>query len=120
MSQANHSIMTYGTFGMWGALLAGLQKFFFFTNYTKNLLIFPKRVVKVRTQKSFAAHFEGSHSTLLCRGTPVEKHCQLENSSSEMDGGAGVIKFPILPLWLRYRSAPLQQTWRFLAMICSA
>ena len=23
LSQANHSIMTYGTFGMWGALLAG-------------------------------------------------------------------------------------------------
>jgi len=25
LSQANHSIMTYGTFGMWGALLAGGQ-----------------------------------------------------------------------------------------------
>ena len=23
LSMANHSIMTYGTFGMWGALLAG-------------------------------------------------------------------------------------------------
>ena len=23
MSQANHSIMSYGTFGLWGALLAG-------------------------------------------------------------------------------------------------
>jgi hypothetical protein len=23
MSQVNHSIITYGTFGMWGALLAG-------------------------------------------------------------------------------------------------
>ena len=25
LSQANHSILTYGTFGMWGALLAGGQ-----------------------------------------------------------------------------------------------
>ncbi len=25
LSYANHSIMTYGTFGMWGALLAGGQ-----------------------------------------------------------------------------------------------
>jgi hypothetical protein len=25
LAQANHSILTYGTFGMWGALLAGLQ-----------------------------------------------------------------------------------------------
>ena len=23
LSQANHSILTYGTFGMWGALLSG-------------------------------------------------------------------------------------------------
>jgi hypothetical protein len=23
LSQANHSILTYGTFGMWGALMAG-------------------------------------------------------------------------------------------------
>jgi hypothetical protein len=25
LSQANHSIMTYGTFGLWGGLLAGGQ-----------------------------------------------------------------------------------------------
>jgi hypothetical protein len=25
LSQANHSIMTYGTFGMWGTMLAGGQ-----------------------------------------------------------------------------------------------
>jgi hypothetical protein len=31
LSQANHSIMTYGTFGMWGALLAGV-------NFTHNLV----------------------------------------------------------------------------------
>jgi hypothetical protein len=25
LSCANHSIMTYGTFGMWGAIMAGVQ-----------------------------------------------------------------------------------------------
>ena len=43
------------------------------TNCQQNLLIAPKRVIKVRT-KNLAAHTEGAHGTLVCRGTPVEKH----------------------------------------------
>ena len=26
-------------------------------------------------EKNLAAHLEGAHGTLVCRGTPVEKHC---------------------------------------------
>jgi hypothetical protein len=32
------------------------------------------RIVKVRDQKELAAHLERAHGTLVCRGTPVEKH----------------------------------------------
>ena len=48
----------------------GLEKV---TNCQQNLFIVPKRVVNVRT-KDLAAHLEGAHGTLVCRGTPVEKH----------------------------------------------
>ncbi len=34
----------------------------------------PKRIVKLKTNK-LAAHLETTHGTLVCRGTPVEKHC---------------------------------------------
>jgi len=44
------------------------------TNRNQNLLIFHRRIVKVVTKKSLAAHLEGSHGTLVCRDTPVEKH----------------------------------------------
>jgi len=39
---------------------------------------FPKNNSKSKDQKSLAAHLEGSHDTLVCRGTPVEKHCLRE------------------------------------------
>ncbi len=35
---------------------------------------FPQKSSKSKDQKSLAAHLEGSHCTLLCRGTSVEKH----------------------------------------------
>ena len=45
-----------------------------FPNCKQNLLIFLKRIVKARPKK-LAALLEGAHGTLVCRGTPVEKHC---------------------------------------------
>jgi len=39
-----------------------------------NAFFSPKRIVKVKTYK-LAAHLEVAHGTLVCRGTPVEKHC---------------------------------------------
>ena len=41
MSQANHSIMTYGTFGMWGALLAG------------GLIVYPKSHIDIETWERY-------------------------------------------------------------------
>jgi len=35
---------------------------------------FPQNNSKTEVQKSFAAHLEGSHGTLVCSDTPVEKH----------------------------------------------
>ena len=51
------------------------KKQFYFTNCNQNLLIFHKRIEKVRSKKSFAAHLERSH------GTPVEKHWFMTSSS---------------------------------------
>ncbi len=35
---------------------------------------FQQKSSKCKDQKSLAAHLEGSHSTLLCHDTTVEKH----------------------------------------------
>ncbi len=35
---------------------------------------FPKKIKGKVRKKNLAAHLEGAHGTLMCRGTPVEKH----------------------------------------------
>jgi len=35
--------------------------------------------------KNLAAHFIGAHGTLMCRGTPVEKHCFSKTFASVKD-----------------------------------
>jgi hypothetical protein len=53
MSQANHSIMTYGTFSMWGALLAG------------GLVVYPKSHVRVETMKRYIRPADPQNFILL-------------------------------------------------------
>ena len=36
--------------------------------------LFLARGFRKRPTKDLAAHLEGAHGTLICRGTPVEKH----------------------------------------------
>jgi len=53
MSQANHSVMTYGTFSMWGALLAG------------GLVVYPKSHVRVETMKRYIRPADPQNFILL-------------------------------------------------------
>ena len=49
-------------------------------------LYFPFMSSKSKDQKKLPAHFEEAHDTLVCRGTPVEKHCSRGSSNIDMAG----------------------------------
>jgi hypothetical protein len=47
----------------------------FVLKITANIYSFFQKNSKSFDQKQLAAHLEGTHGTLVCRGTPVENHC---------------------------------------------